>query len=98
MLSTIYIFKDCCSGYEFEIWSSDLPSPGPLSIGDVYYVDGTLTVSPFTNYTGCAEVISDVGGGTLPRYDNLLMIYHDDCETCTSSSPCPSQTPSSTPT
>lgn len=98
MLSTIYIFKDCCSGYEFEIWSSDLPSPGPLSIGDVYYVDGTLTVSPFTNYTGCAEVISDVGGGSLPRYDNLLMIYHNDCNTCTSSNPCPSQTPTSTPT
>jgi len=98
MLAITYTFTDCCTGFQFGIFSSDLPSPGPLTIGDVYYVEGTLNVAPFTTYAGCAEVTADTGGGALPHYNNLTLTYFSDCDLCKADHPCVTPTPTQTPT
>ena len=101
MLAITYSFIDCCTGYQFGIYDSDLPILGPLTVGDVYYVQGTLKVAPFTNYAGCAQITSDTGGVSLPHYDHLnLTFYGVTCDTPTILSGCTDQynVPSSTPT
>jgi len=99
MLAITYTFTDCCTGYQFGVYSSDLPSSGPLTIGDVYYVQGTLNVAPFTTYEGCAQVTADTGGGVLPHYDHLTLTYFGpNCDACKSSYPCVTPTPTTTTT
>ena len=99
MLAITYTFTDCCTGYQFGVYSSDLPSSGPLTIGDVYYVQGTLDTAPFTTFAGCAQVTADTGGGTLPHYNTLTLTYFGpDCTDCLSSNPCATPTPTPTPT
>ena len=98
MLAITYTFTDCCTGYQFGVYSTDLPSSGPLTIGDVYYVEGTLDVAPFTTYAGCAQVTADTGGGALPHYNNLTLTYFSDCDLCKATYPCVTPTPTQTPT
>lgn len=98
MLAITYTFTDCCTGYQFGIYEADLPSSGPLTIGDVYYVQGTLDVAPFTTYAGCAQVTADTGGGALPHYNSLTLTYYPNCNFCKAEFPCATPTPTPTQT
>lgn len=99
MLAITYTFTDCCTGYQFGVYSSDLPIAGPLTVGDVYFIQGTLDVAPFTTYEGCAQVTSDTGGGALPHYNRLFMTYYGvNCDDCKNSHPCVTPTPTNTTT
>jgi hypothetical protein len=85
----VYLFSSCCDGslFRFEYVS------GTLNEGDTYIISSSL------DFTGCATILPYAATGPLYSASGVVFTNSGgDCTVCEGFSPCPSPTPTMTPT
>ena len=87
VVATDYQFSACCEPYEVFV-IEDIVAYLPTN--KVYYITNT-------GFTGCAKVVTFSGTGNNYQGGTLGTVY-DSCNECTNDYPCPTPTPTSTPT
>jgi len=85
----VYLFSACCDGTQFRFENV----LGTLSVGVTYIISSSV------DFNGCATVIPYVATGSL--YSGSGVVFTDsggDCTVCEGFVPCPTPTPTHTPT
>lgn len=85
----VYLFSACCDGAQFRFENV----LGTLTVGVTYIISSSV------DFNGCATVIPYVATGSL--YSGSGVVFTDsggDCTVCEGFVPCPTPTPTHTPT
>lgn len=85
----VYLFSACCDGTQFRFENV----LGTLTVGVTYIISSSV------DFNGCATVIPYVATGSL--YSGSGVVFTDsggDCTVCEGFVPCPTPTPTHTPT
>jgi hypothetical protein len=85
----VYLFSACCDGTQFRFENV----LGTLTVGVTYIISSSV------DFNGCATVIPYVATGSL--YSGSGVVFTDsggDCTVCEGFIPCPTPTPTHTPT
>jgi hypothetical protein len=85
----VYLFSACCDGSVFRFENVS----GTLNVGDTYVISSSL------DFNGCATILPySVTGPLYSASGVVFMGSGGDCTVCEGISPCPSPTPTTTPT